>query len=115
MAVITGGAGFVGRFTARLWARSELQVVEFDNLATGKSGQARWGSFHIDDIRHVDPLVYIIRPRGVETVVHLAAAVHSGESVANPSACYSNHVSGTLALSGATVHFAKIEDEPYGQ
>jgi hypothetical protein len=75
-----------------------LQVVEFDNLATGKSGQARWGSFHIDDIRHVDPLVYIIRPRGVETVVHLAAAVHSGESVANPSACYSNHVSGTFGL-----------------
>jgi UDP-arabinose 4-epimerase len=96
--LITGGAGFIGSFTARLCAEAGYEVVVLDNLATGRSDQARWGWFEHADIRDVDTIVQVIRARGVTTVVHLAASAHVGESIANPAEYYSNNVSGTFAL-----------------
>ena len=96
--LITGGAGFVGSFTARLCAESGLDVVVLDNLSTGNRDHSRWGTFYGADVRHVQTVADVIASRDITTVVHLAASANVSESIANPAQYYSNNVSGAFAL-----------------
>ncbi|HWC99102.1 MAG TPA: UDP-glucose 4-epimerase GalE [Candidatus Sulfopaludibacter sp.] len=96
--LITGGAGFIGSFTARRCTEAGYRVVVLDNLSTGAIEQARWGVFHRADIREVDVVRELLRAHQVQTVVHLAAHAHVGESIADPARYFSNNVSGTVAL-----------------
>ena len=96
--LITGGAGFIGSFTAKRFAEAGRQVIVVDNLSTGSDDRARWGHFYRGDIRDTAGIREIIRCHGVTAVVHLGAGAHVGESIANPAHYYSNNVSGTIAL-----------------
>jgi len=96
--LITGGAGFIGSFTAKRCAEAGREPVVLDNLVTGRIERARWGQFHQCDVRDVPAVRAIIRSHAVTAVVHLAASAHVGESIDNPAQYYSNNVAGTLAL-----------------
>ena len=96
--LVTGGAGYVGRHTAKLLHVSGLQPVVLDNLTTGRRDQTDWGPFIEGDIANVGLVRSLIREHRVTAVIHLAASAHVGDSMARPDAYYRNNVTGTAAL-----------------
>jgi UDP-glucose-4-epimerase GalE len=96
--LITGGAGFIGRHTAKLFEASGLDVVLLDNLTTAGYEGGGCGQFVYGDIRDVPLVRQILRDFAVTAVVHLAASAHVGDSMARPHAYFTNNVGGTSAL-----------------
>src|SRR5580700_10498763 len=96
--LVTGGAGYIGRHTAKLLHGSGLQPVVLDNLTTGRRDETSWGPFIEGDIANVGLVRSICREHGVTAVIHLAASAHVGDSMARPEAYYRNNVYGTAAL-----------------
>ena len=101
--LITGGAGFIGRHTAKLLQSAGLRAVVFDNLATGRRDEAAEGAFVEGDIADVRLVRGVLREHDVTAVIHLAASAHVGDSMAQPDAYYRNNVCGTAALLEAMV------------
>src|ERR1700722_17517800 len=96
--LVTGGAGFIGRDTAKLLRASGLGPVVLDNLTTGRRDETGWGPFVEGDIADVALVRRVIREHGVTAMIHLAASAHVGDSMARPDAYYRNNVCGTAAL-----------------
>ena len=96
--LVTGGAGYIGRHTARLLHASGLVPVVFDNLTTGRRDEQACGPFVEGDILDVALVRRVIREHGVTAVLHLAASAHVGDSMSRPDAYYRNNVCGTAAL-----------------
>ncbi len=96
--LITGGAGFIGSFTAKRFCEAGREPVVLDNLSNGRIDRTRWGRFYHGDVRDVPAVRALIRAHHVSAVVHLAASAQVGESLDHPAPYYSNNVAGTLAL-----------------
>jgi len=96
--LVTGGAGYIGRHTAKLLHASGLVPVVLDNLTTGRREEMGWGPFVEGDISDVALVRRLIREHNITAVVHLAASAHVGDSMVRPDAYYRNNVCGTAAL-----------------
>lgn len=96
--LVTGGAGYIGRHTAKLLHGSGMAPVVLDNLSTGRRDETGWGPFVEGDISDVALVRRVLREHGVTAVVHLAASAHVGDSIARPDTYYRNNVCGTAAL-----------------
>ena len=96
--LVTGGAGFIGRHTAKLLHASGLEPVVLDNLSTGRRDETGWGPFVEGDISDVALVRSVLRDHAVTAVIHLAASAHVGDSMARPDAYYRNNVCGTASL-----------------
>jgi UDP-glucose-4-epimerase GalE len=96
--LVTGGAGYVGGFTARHLLRSGHDVVVLDDLSRGHR-EAIPGDHlvqgEISDRKRVGELV---RTHRTELVMHFAALAYVGESVAEPARYWRTNVASTLAL-----------------
>jgi len=101
--LVTGGAGYIGRHTAKLLHASGLEPVVLDNLSTGRRDEAGWGPFIEGDISDVALVRRVIREHAVTAVIHLAASAHVGDSMVRPDAYYRNNVCGTAALLEAMI------------
>jgi UDP-glucose 4-epimerase len=96
--LITGGLGYIGSHTAKLFHESGLDVVILDDLSTGRRENARWGTFIKGDIADVSLVRSIIRTYSVTSVLHLAASAHVGDSMDRPDVYFANNVRGSLRL-----------------
>ncbi len=96
--LITGGLGFIGSHTAKLFHESGLEVVILDNLANGRRENAQWGTVLQGDIADVPLVRSIIRQHSITSVLHLAAYVQVGESMVRPDLYFANNVGGSLRL-----------------
>jgi UDP-glucose-4-epimerase GalE len=96
--LITGGAGFIGRHTAKLACAAGYDVVVLDNLSTGRRKDARYGALVEGDIADTILVRRLIRERSITAVIHLAASAHVGDSMARPGEYYANNVCGTASL-----------------
>ena len=96
--LVTGGAGYIGRHTAKRLYESGTALVVLDNLAAGRREETGWGPFVEGDIADVELVRRVMREHGVTAVLHLAASAHVGDSMARPDAYYRNNVCGTIAL-----------------
>jgi len=105
IAVVTGGAGFIGSHTVDKLIESGHRVVVLDNFSTGKRANlARWTDhpeLHVIvcDVSHgifaaLAPITAKYGP--VERIVHLAAQVSVVQSIANPLADMQVNYGGTL-------------------
>jgi UDP-glucose 4-epimerase len=105
--LVTGGAGFIGSHVVDRLVRMQREVLVIDDLSSGKIenlgshvalGKVRFFEGDIRDGELVSKLV-----RGVDAVVHLAAAVSVPFSVENPVLTNDVNVNGTLNLLNACV------------
>ncbi len=105
IAIVTGGAGFIGSHTVDHLLESGHRVVVLDDFSTGKRAnlahRAEHPALHVfeHDIAHgiFAPLAAITRDHGpVTKIVHLAAQVSVVRSVQNPLHDMEVNYGGTL-------------------
>jgi UDP-glucose 4-epimerase len=97
--LVTGGAGYVGSHCARRLAEAGYEVVTVDDLSQGHA-EAVVGELVRADLRdraRMEPLL----GRGFDAVLHFAARMSVGESVADPVGYFDSNVAGTLSLLSA--------------
>ncbi|MCX7841775.1 MAG: UDP-glucose 4-epimerase GalE [Clostridia bacterium] len=98
--LVTGGAGYIGSHTvAELLDRKE-DVVIVDNLENGhkKAAEAIGAKLVVGDLRNREFLKDFFKKHDIEAVIHFAAYIEAGESVAEPLKHYNNNVVSTLNL-----------------
>jgi nucleoside-diphosphate-sugar epimerase len=103
-ALVTGGAGFIGRWVvAELLARS-AEVAVLDDLSSGReanlaefAGRAGFREFVVGDIRD-RRLLRALLGRGVDLVLHLAARISVQASLDRPQETFDADVAGTFGL-----------------
>ncbi|NMB33225.1 MAG: UDP-glucose 4-epimerase GalE [Clostridium sp.] len=101
--LVTGGAGYIGIHTVAELTRRNEKVIVLDSLEKGYSkalelsgeGNAKLIK---GDIRDRIFLTKLFLDNDIESVIHFAAYIEVGESVADPLKYYNNNVIGTLNL-----------------
>jgi UDP-glucose 4-epimerase len=96
--LVTGGAGYVGGFTARHLAASGHEVTVVDDLSAGHAAAVPPGSLVVCDVADRARVTALLRERRIEAVLHFAAFLSVGDSERMPDAYWRNNVGGTLAL-----------------
>jgi UDP-glucose-4-epimerase GalE len=88
----------VGSHTTKALARAGYEPVVFDNLSTGHRWAARWGKLVEGDIENLALIHKVLADGKVEGVLHFAASIAVGESMADPQKYFRNNVVNTLHL-----------------
>lgn len=96
--LVTGGAGYIGSQTAKALIKAGHETVVVDNLVTGHREAVKWGMFVEGDLGNKELLTKILKEQRIEAVLHFAASLLVGESVANPQKYFWNNVVNTLIL-----------------
>ncbi len=108
--LVTGGAGFIGSHVCDMLLTSGYSVRAFDSLSPQVHGAGRRRPPHLNDdvellvgdVRDLDDLTNALR--GVDGVVHLAAAVGVGQSMYDIAAYVEANELGTANLLQALSH-----------
>ncbi len=99
--LVCGGAGYIGsNMMAQLLAEGHEPVV-FDNLSKGHRSAVGSAEFVEGDLADYELLIKTLRKYRIEAVMHFAAFIEVGESVAAPLKYYHNNVSCTQTLLSA--------------
>jgi UDP-arabinose 4-epimerase len=98
VALVTGGAGFIGSHTCKRLAEQGIVPVVYDNLSTGHRANVKWGPLVEGAIEDKERLAAAIRTHLPECLIHFAASAYVGESVEDPGKYYTNNVAGSIAL-----------------
>jgi UDP-glucose-4-epimerase GalE len=101
--LVTGGAGYIGSHAAKALKQAGYRVIAYDSLVAGHRAAVRFGEFVEGDISDVATLRRTLRQHEIGSVMHFAAFLDVGESVANPVKYYRNNVGGALAVVEAMV------------
>ena len=105
VAVVTGGAGFIGHHLVKRLSQVGYKIIVIDNLtnASKKISQHhhhnRSGKkilFYKEDIRNKDTIEDIFRHEKIDTCIHLAAKVSVIDSFTNPNGTTDVNVKGML-------------------
>ena len=96
--LVTGGAGFVGSHACKALSRHGFTPITFDNLGHGHEDSVRWGPLERGDILDRARLDEVIAAHRPAAIMHFAAFIAVGESVADPGKYYRNNVGGSLNL-----------------
>ncbi|HTG60163.1 MAG TPA: UDP-glucose 4-epimerase GalE [Terriglobia bacterium] len=96
--LVTGGAGYIGSQTAKALVQEGYQPVLLDNLSSGHRWAARGGRLVEGDLADVDLVRRTLVEQKATAVIHFAASIQVGESVANPRKYFWNNVVNTLKL-----------------
>lgn len=96
--LITGGAGYIGSYVNKFIADKGYPTIVLDNLEKGDPKTVVRGEFIKGDIRDTSKIKEIIEKHKVQAILHFAAYIDVGESVAHPIKYYENNVAGTLSL-----------------
>ena len=98
--LITGGAGFIGSHIADLALQKGMEVIIFDNISSGNTGNIPKGSEFIKgDICNYNWEKLL---RRVDVVIHCAAFVSAPESFSKFKDCYDTNVKATWDLINAS-------------
>lgn len=101
--LVVGGAGFIGSQVNKMLNQAGYQTIILDNLSRGHKEAVHSGIFIEGDI--ADPIILdkIFTHYSIDAVMHFAAFINVGESVADPAKYYLNNVSHTLNLLTAMI------------
>lgn len=96
---VTGGAGYIGSHAVRALVDAGHAVVVIDNLSAGHAQAVPAGVGLVRaDVRDVPAVRQALVDHDADAVMHFAAWLAVGESVAKPLEYYANNVGGTLAV-----------------
>lgn len=96
--LVTGGAGYIGSHICKLLAEQGIKPVVYDSLEHGYEWAVKWGPLEKGDLHDSEKLRHVIQHYRPEAVLHFAAYIAVGESVADPLKYYTNNVAGSLNL-----------------
>jgi UDP-glucose-4-epimerase GalE len=96
--LVTGGAGYIGSHTVRLFQGHGHDVWVYDNLAEGHRAAVPAERLVVGDLNETARLDQLLVERQIEAVVHFAAFTYVGESVRDPGKYYRNNLVNTLNL-----------------
>jgi len=99
--LVCGGAGYIGSNMTALLAAEGYDPVVFDNLSKGHISAIGRTEFVRGDLADYELLVATLRDYEIEAVMHFAAFIEVGESVAEPLRYYRNNFSCTQNLLSA--------------
>jgi UDP-glucose-4-epimerase GalE len=96
--LITGGAGYIGAITAKELEKAGHQVLVYDHFFShtpAKLGSTPYVKGGLLDAKALTKALSSFHP---DVVMHFAAYIQMGESVANPRKYYDNNFIGMLSL-----------------
>jgi UDP-glucose-4-epimerase GalE len=93
--LVTGGAGYIGSFTAERLREAGHEVTVVDDLSAGASSHR---DVVVADIRDTETMRHLLRERAIDAVVHLAALKSVADSWRRPDEYHSVNVGGTISL-----------------
>lgn len=96
--LVTGGAGYIGSHAASMLVENKHEVVVLDNLSSGKKDAVLNAELLVIDLANQDALDKCFSYHSFDAVMHFAAFIQVGESVANPEKYYRNNLQNTLNL-----------------
>ena len=99
--LVTGGAGFIGSHTLLRLAELGHDCIVVDNLGNGHADAVLHGTLIEADVRDTPLLTSLLRDERIEGVIHLAAFIEAGLSVADPLRFWDNNVGGTHSVLSA--------------
>lgn len=101
--LITGGAGYVGSHTNRLFRERGIDTVVLDDLSSGHREAAATGKFFRGSVGDRALLDRVMTEHRFTAVIHFAALVSVPESVENPGRYFKNNVTNMQVLLDACV------------
>lgn len=103
MIVVTGGAGFIGSHMAKLLRLRGLGHVILDNLSGGHRAACGGSTLLAADVESREEVRSVFRRLEVSAVIHFAARINVGESMAAPLPYYRTNLIGATNLIEAAV------------
>ena len=89
--LVCGGAGYIGSNMTVMLERQGHEPVVFDNLSKGHFSAIPQVKFIKGDLADYELLVRTLKEYDIEAVMHFAASIEVGESVAMPLKYYHNN------------------------
>lgn len=96
--VVTGGAGYIGSHVVLALGEAGYDVLTYDNLSTGNREAILSGELLVGDLADKDLLTRTLTAFKPAAVLHFAASIEVGESVADPLKYYRNNSANALNL-----------------
>ena len=97
--MVAGGAGYIGSHAVRQLIESGHRVVAVDNLLHGhRQAVHPRAVFQRVALADTAALTGLLREHRIDCVMHFAALIAAGESVADPLSYYENNTAGTISL-----------------
>lgn len=97
--LVTGGAGYIGSVVAAELVKAGYQVVVYDDLSHGfRAAVPERVEFVAGNVADSEKLIYTIKSRGIEAVMHFAALIEAGESMKVPEKYFRNNTATTMTL-----------------
>jgi len=96
--LVCGGAGYIGSNMTAMLAREGHEPIVFDNLSKGHKSAIADKELVIGDLSDYNLLVNTLEKYKIEAIMHFAAFIEVGESVAEPIKYYRNNLCATHNL-----------------
>jgi len=97
--LVTGGAGYIGAAVSRLLLESGHRVTIFDNLSNGyRKAIPEGAEFVQGDLSDCPSVDAVLAAGAFDAVLHFAAFIEAGESMALPEKYFRNNSANTLNL-----------------
>ena len=96
--LVTGGAGYIGSHVVLALGEAGYEVLTYDNLSTGNRDAVLHGGLVVGDLADRDLLARTLNDFRPDAVIHFAASIEVGESVAKPLKYYRNNTVNALGL-----------------
>lgn len=103
--LVTGGAGFIGRWVVDRLLRDNHQVLALDDLSNGRrenvrdfEGRAGFLGLVTGDLTKPEVLEPLFKTHQWDLVLHLGASIHVQKSIDNPLPTFHNDAVGTFQV-----------------
>jgi nucleoside-diphosphate-sugar epimerase len=103
--LVTGGAGFIGRWVVERLLLRNKEIVVIDNLDNGKDenlfefkNNPNFKEFIINDIKNKDVINIIFQKYRFSACIHLAAQINVQESLDFPEKAFETNIIGTYNI-----------------